>query len=442
MVTELLLIGSIVGFLILVNAFYVAAEFGVVSARRSRIQELAKQGNWLAGLLLPVVQDAAALDRYVATCQIGITLSSLVLGAYGQASLAVLLTPLAADWGQLQPVVAQSTAAAIVLIGLTTLQVVFGELLPKSLALRNSTAFALYTTLPMRWSQWLFHWFIAVLNGSGVLILRAIGMAAHGHRHVHSPEELELLIAESRDGGLLEPDEQRRLHQALRLGLRRARHLMVPRGSIEAIDLQWPPARVLEVVLDTPFSRLPVYDGSLDRVVGILHTRDLVMARVQRTMPATLRELVRPAVVVPEMMPANQVLRLLREKRTHLALVIDEFGTIEGLVTLEDVLSELLGEVGDEFHGAPDEPERLPDGRIRMPGGLPLEEAQRWLGLEWVSDAGTIGGHVMQVLGRMPLEGDRITVDGVRIEVERLGGHVPATLLVTPRGAPKDGSRG
>jgi CBS domain containing-hemolysin-like protein len=433
MATELLLIVSIVGFLILVNAFYVAAEFGVVSARRSRIHELAVQRNWLAGLLLPVVQDAAALDRYVATCQIGITLSSLVLGAYGQATLATMLTPLAEGWGGLQPLVAESTAAMIVLIALTALQVVFGELIPKSLALRNPTVFALYTALPMRWSQWLFHWFIAVLNGSGVLVLRSIGMAQHGHRHVHSPEELELLIAESRDGGLLEPDEQRRLHQALRLGLRRARHLMVPRASIEAIDVQWSAERVLEAVLDTPFSRLPVYDGSLDQVVGILHTRDLVMARVQRRRLDALRALIRPALIVPEMMPANDVLRLLRERRTHLALVIDEFGTVEGLLTLEDVLSELLGEVGDEFHAAGGEPERLPDGRIRMPGHLPLDEAQRWLGSGWVSDANTIAGHVMQMLGRLPAEGDRIRLDGIEIEVERLHGRVPATLLATPR---------
>ena len=442
MVTELVLIVSIVGFLILVNAFYVAAEFGVVSARRSRIQELAAQRNWLARLLLPVVQDAAALDRYVATCQIGITLSSLVLGAYGQASLAVVLTPLAAGWGGLQPLVAESTAAAIVLIGLTALQVVFGELIPKSLALRNATAFALYTALPMRWSQWVFHWFITVLNGSGVLILRAIGMAAHGHRHVHSPEELELLIAESRDGGLLEPDEQRRLHQALRLGLRRARHLMVPRASIEGVDIRWSPERILEAVLNTPFSRLPVYDGSFDRVLGILHARDLVMAQVQRRMPDALRELIRPALVVPEMLPANQVLRLLRERRTHLALVVDEFGTIEGLLTLEDVLSELLGDVGDEFHAAPGEPERLADGRLRMPGKLPLDEAQRWLETRWASDADTLAGHVMQVLGRMPVAGDRIIVDGIRIEVERLRGHVPDMLLVTPRPPTPEEPRG
>jgi CBS domain containing-hemolysin-like protein len=434
-----LIVFSIVTFLVLVNALYVAAEFGAVSARRSRIQELAAGGNRLAGLLLPVVRDAAALDRYVATCQIGITLSSLVLGAYGQATLAVALAPILSDLGHLQPLVAESTAAVVVLVVLTVFQVVFGELVPKSLALRNPTATALYTVLPMRWSIWVFRWFIAVLNGSGVFLLRRLGMTGDGHRHVHSPEELELLIAESRDGGLLEPDEQRRLHQALRLGLRTARQLMVPRTAIVAIDADWTGERVLELALNTPFSRLPVYEGAIDRIVGVLHTRDLVLSHVQHRSAGSLREVVRPAHIVPETMTANQVLRFLREQRTHLALVIDEFGGIAGLVTLEDVLSELLGDVGD---GPPVQPERLPDGRLRMPGQLALHEAQRWLGTAWESEADTIAGHLMQVLGRLPAEGEHTTIDGIRIEVERMRGRVPGTLLITPRPESTEASGG
>ena len=425
----MVIVFSIVTFLVLVNALYVAAEFGAVSVRRSRVEELAAGGNRLAGLLVPVVRDPAALDRYVATCQIGITLSSLVLGAYGQATLAVALAPLLSDLGRLQPLVAESTAAVVVLIALTVFQVVFGELVPKSLALRNPTGMALYTVLPMRWSIWVFRWFIAILNGSGVFLLRRLGMTGDGHRHVHSPEELELLIAESRDGGLLEPDEQRRLHQALRLGLRTARQLMVPRTAIVAIDVDWPGERVLEMALGTPFSRLPVYEGSIDRVIGVLHTRDLVLGHVRHLPPGGLREVVRPAHVVPETMTADQVLRFLREQRTHLALVIDEFGGLAGLVTLEDVLSELLGDIGDVSA----QPERLPDGRLRMSGQLPLDEAQRWLGTEWESEADTIGGHLMEVLGRLPVEGEHVTIDGIRIEVERLHGRVPGTLLITPR---------
>lgn len=436
--TTAIVVSAVVVLLILLNALYVAAEFAAVSARRSRIQELANDGNRLAQLFLPVIQNPASIDRYVATCQIGITLASLVLGAYGQATIAVALSPWLSILGGLQPVVAESTAAGIVLVALTALQVVIGELVPKSMALQNPTGVAIYTVLPMMWSTWAFRWFIGVLNGSGVLVLRLLGMADAGHGHVHSPEELELLIAESRDGGLLEPDEQRRLHRALRLGLHTARQLMVPRTSIAAIDASWSGEQVLAATLNTPFSRLPVYEGSVDRVIGILHTRDLVLDHVRHRQPDRFRALLRPAATVPETMAADQLLRFFKEQRTYQALVIDEYGGLAGLVTLEDVLTELLGDIGDEFHAASDQPETLPDGRVRLSGQMLLADAQAFLSATWESDADTLAGHVMEALGRMPVPGDHVTVDGVRIEVERLHGRVPGTLLVTPKPEPPD----
>jgi CBS domain containing-hemolysin-like protein len=430
--TDAIVVTSVVVFLILLNALYVAAEFSAVSARRSRVQELANEGNRLARLFLPVMQNPASIDRYVATCQIGITLASLVLGAYGQATIAPAITPWFANLGGLQPVVAESTSAAVVLVSLTALQVVVGELVPKSMALQNPTRIAIYTVLPMTWSTWAFRWFIRMLNGSGVLLLRLLGMGDTGHRHVHSPEELELLIAESRDGGLLEPDEQRRLHQALRLGLHTARQLMVPRTAIAAIDASWSGERVLSVTLTTPFSRLPVYEGSIDRVVGILHARDLVLDHVRHGQPDRFRSLIRPAATVPETMPADQLLRFFKEQRTYQAVVIDEYGGVAGLVTLEDVLTELLGEVGDEFRAAGQQFEKLPDGRYRIAGTTPVVDVTTMLGVQWDSSADTLSGHVMEALGRMPVPGDRLSVGGVLIEVERLHGRVPGTLLVTP----------
>ena len=423
---------SIVAFLIFVNAVYVAAEFGAVSARRSRIQELAGGGNWLAGLLLPVVRSASALDRYVATCQIGITISSLVLGAYGQAVLAVALAPLVEDWGRLQPLVAHSTAAIVVLIALTAAQVVLGELVPKSLALQHPTTTALWTVLPMRWSMAAFRWFIVVLNGSGVFLLHRIGMAVDRHRHIHSPEEIELLIAESRDGGLLEPDEQQRLHKALQLRLHVARQLMVPRTSMVALDAQWSGERVFETVLATPFSRLPVYEGTIDRVIGLLATRDFVSDYVRNHRPDRFRSLLRPIKTVPETLPADELLQFLRDHRIRQALVIDEFGGIAGLVTLADVLTDLLGDTGDDGGGIPRGAEHLADGRIRVPGQMPLTELQRWLGTAWDSNADTVAGHVMEVLGRLPVEGERLTIDGIEIEIQRLTGRVPGSVVVTP----------
>src|SRR5688572_29158549 len=317
----MLLAWTIIVLLILLTGLYVAAEFAAVSARRSRLRRLAEDGNGLAARILPVLEDPAALDRYIAASQIGITLSSLILGAYGQATIAPRVAPLLERAGGMEHATAESTAAAAVLIFLTILAVIIGELVPKSLALQNPTRTALATVIPMQWSLWLFNWSIAFLNGSGVLLLRLIGVPATGHRHVHSPQEIELLIAESRDGGLLEPEEQVRLHRALRLGLRTARQLMVPRDRLSVVDAATPADDVLRVVASSPFSRLAVFERTRENIVGVLHTKDVVMAVVGRSR-FTNTALLRPLIRVPGDMPADRLLADLRERRSHQAFVV------------------------------------------------------------------------------------------------------------------------
>jgi CBS domain containing-hemolysin-like protein len=343
--------GTVIVLLILLTALYVAAEFAAVGARRSRLRRLAEDGHPLACRVLPVVEDPRQLDRYIAVSQIGITLSSLILGAYGQAAVAPPLAPYLERLAGLDSESSRSTAALTVLLALTVLAMILGELVPKSVALQDPTKIALATVVPMQWSQRLFSWFIDVLNGSGMLLLRLVRVPSTGHRHVHSPEEIELLIAESRDGGLLEPQEQVRLHRALRLGLRTATQLMVPRTRLAAIDVDTPLEDVLGVVAASPYSRLPVYRGSLENVLGILHTKDAVTAFVHGG-PNSLIALLRPIVRVRDDMPADRLLTFLRERRSHQALVVDANGRVTGLITLEDVLAELLGGVADEFKTA------------------------------------------------------------------------------------------
>lgn len=410
----------IVSALILVNAVYVGAEFAAVSVRRSRVQQMADDGNPLAAWLLPMIETPAALDRYIAACQIGITLSSLVLGAYAQRTIAVSLAPLFGQLGGLQEVAAQSTSAVVVLLLLTVAQVIFAELVPKSLALQYPTQAALYTLVPMVPSLWLYRPFIKWLNGTGLLLLRLLGSPSQTHRHIHSPDEIELLIAESRDGGLLEPDEHLRLHRALRLNLRQAKQLMVPRRRISAIDMTTPLSEVIGIVAQSPFSRLPVYRDSIDNVVGMLHTKDLVRWRVSGAQDVTLASLLRPIASVHETVTADRVLRELRERHSHQALVVDEFGGTAGLLALEDVLSELLGEVGDEFKSGDPVAEALPDGRIRVPGAMAVDDAAVLLNSEWDTDATTVGGLVTAALGHLPVSGERATVGDYEFEVERV----------------------
>jgi putative hemolysin len=418
--------------LILLTGLYVAAEFAAVSARRSRLRRMAEDGNLLAARLLPVLEDPRELDRYIAASQVGITLSSLILGAYGQATLAPRLAPLLERFGTMQPATAESTAAAVVLIFLTTLAVIVGELVPKSLALQNPTATALFTVLPMQWSIRVFSWSIAFLNGSGVLLLKLMRVPTTGHRHVHSPQEIELLIAESRDGGLLEPQEQVRLHRALRLGLRTARQLMVPRARLVAVDEAMPFEEVLRVVAASPYSRMPVYRGSLDTIVGILHIKDVVTRFVQSG-ALTIASLLRPIIRVPESMPADRLLAFLRERRSHQALVEDAAGAVAGLITLEDVLGELLGGVADEFKAAQLRPIRLSDGRLRLPGLMRLEQAAPLIGGVWRGPAETVGAHILQALQRVPEPGEDVVVDGLHVEIEAVDGDAVTSVIVGGR---------
>jgi len=419
----------VIAALLLVNALYVAAEFAAVSVRRSRLHQLKEDGNPFAAWLLPIVESPAALDRYIAACQIGITISSLVLGAYAQATIAVWLVPYFTDLGGLTEVVAQSTSTIVVLLVLTVAQVVFAELVPKSLALQYPTQTSLYTLVPMVASQWVYRPFITWLNGSGLLILRLLGAPHQAHRHIHSPDEIELLIAESRDGGLLEPDEHRRLQRALRLNLRQARQLMIPRKRISALSIDTPLNEVVSIVAQSPYSRLPIYRGTIDNIVGILRTKDLVRWFVEGRPGATLAELMRTIPSVHESVTADRVLKDLRERRSHQALVVDEFGGTAGLLTLADVLTELLGHVGDEFRSGQLATETLADGRIRLAGEMGVDDAAMLLETRWETDASTAGGLVTEALGHFPSEHETVVVGDYEFEVERVKDRIPQSLL-------------
>lgn len=326
---------------ILANALYVVAEFGAVGARRSRVRRMAEDGNRLAQRLLPYVETPAALDRYVGASQIGITLSSLMLGAFAQATISPSLAPVVAGVFTLDARTALSVAALIVLSALTALQLIMGELVPKALALQYPTQAGLATVIPMEWSLAVFRPFLWILNGMSTTVLRLLGSTQTSHGHLHSPDEIELLIAESRDGGLLEPEEQQRLHRALRLSLRSAKELMIPldRVTMLPVDASWD--EIVRTVSASPFSRIPIYRGEHDQIVGTIRVKDLV-ERYVAAGPVTLERLIRPIVRIAPNLPADRVVTLLRERRAHQAIVESQ-GRALGLITIQDVLAALLG---------------------------------------------------------------------------------------------------
>lgn len=423
---------------IAVNALFVAAEFSAVSVRHSRIRSLADAGNGLAKLLLQRIADTDALDRYIACCQVGITFSSVLLGAAAQASLTVGFAPLLEDWFSINAAVAMSSAAVIVLVGLTVSQMVIGELMPKTLALQFPTQTALLTVVPMNWSMKLFSPFIDILNGSGNVVLGMMGMRSGGHRHIHSPEEIELLIVESRDGGLLEPEEHRRLQQALRLNQCPASQLMVARLHMVTIGADVPQNLVLRRVAESPYSRFPVTRGSKDNVIGVLYAKDVIAHYVEHGQLPSVQQLMRPMFSVPRSVTADRLLTLMREHHCQQALLVDEYGGVEGIVTMEDVLTEVFGEFADEFKKPDRGPETLDDGSIRAPGLTRLDELEPLLGVRLEGDVATIGGLVLNTLGRLPVKGDRLTIQGIEIQVEALSRHAVASVLLRQAHAPAD----
>ena len=415
-----------------VTALYVAAEFAAVSVRTSRIQQAAEEGSRLARRLLPYLHDGHALDRYIAASQVGITLAALVSGAYAQSQIAPALVPLFERFGAMQTAAAQSTSALVVLIGLTVFQMVLGELVPKSLALQAPARVALWTVLPMHMSLRLLAWFIDMLNGSGRAILRLLRVPESGHRHVHSAEEIAYLVTESGKGGLLKPNEQLRLRQALHLGDRPALELMVPRTAIVALDADTPMQEVIRVAIESPYTRFPVYEETIDQVIGVVHVRDVATVSARDGAGTTLRALLRPVLVAPATMSADRLLVRLKEERRTMAVLVDEYGGTAGLITVDNILDDLIGDIADEFRPHNPAPEPLSDGRVRLPGTMPVDDAAAWTRVRWEPRATTVGGLVAAWLGRVPQAGDRVTVEGVPVEVERVEHRAVRSVVVTP----------
>ena len=408
-VIGLLLILVMVGF----NALYVAAEFATVGSRRSRIQETAEKGSGPAAGLLEILRDPKRLDNYVAACQIGITLSSLVAGAYGQAQL----VPLLEGWfGS----ASRTIAVVVVLLFITTLQVVLGELLPKTVALRYPEALAIATLTPMRISQWLLRPLVALFNGSAFAIMRRLGLDIdHSHSHVHSPTELAGLYRDSADGGLIDSDERKMLTGALSVTNRVVRKIMTPRRRLVTIDSSTPIAEALAEFSASPYSRFPVTERG-EEIVGLVTLRDLFLANEKGTV-ATVAEVAERPMVVSEVFEVPPLMNAFAEQGIHVAMVVNEFGSISGMVTREDAIEEVFGEFYDEFDDEPD-PITLSGSEVSVRGDVLLTILNERFELDLPVDrADTVSGYVWQHLGRLPAVGDTVPLIArkKRTEVDR-----------------------
>jgi putative hemolysin len=424
----------ILSLLIFINALYVAAEFASVSSRRTRVSQMAGGGNRFARLLLPIVSDSDILDRFVAACQLGITASSLALGAYGQGVLASrLASPMTSLLEALDPwigglgftsgnaatALAASIAATVVLLFLTLLQIIFGELFPKSVALQYPERLAMLTVVPVRWSVFLFRPFIWLFNGSGNLVLRLLGVKIHrGRGRAHSPAEIEILVSESHEGGLLQDEERQMLRNAFRLRDLTARQVMVHRTRIVAAPAGSSVVELLEMALEAGHTRIPLYQANIDAIIGFVHIKDLFRLFVADNQ--NLAEILREVVRIPETLPIVDVWDTLRNNSQYMAIVFDEFGGTAGLITFEDLIEEIFGELQDEFDDETALISRDADGRIHLRGDLLVADVNEYLRLTLPDSADTLGGLVLSLLGRPPDVGDEIVVGETVIRVEEM----------------------
>ncbi len=442
-----MIVALIVALLIFINALYVAAEFSTVSARRTRIGQLAAEGNRFALMLQPIQADPHKLDNYIAACQLGITVSSLTLGFYGQAQLADLFRPLLVELGGLQDAAAESIAATAVLLFLTTLQVLLGELVPKSIGVRYPEELALLTVVPMRWSVLLLSPFIWLFNGTGRLILRLLKVPeVEEHAHVHLPEEIELLVAESAEGGVLDAEEKVMLRNIFRLGGMVARQVMIPRPRMIAAPADIPPRDLLELIADSTFTRIPIYQDSIDHIVGFVHLKDVFRVCLSAACDEIpLQDYMREVPFVPETMPVDELWDLLKAGRHYMAIVFDEYGGTAGLVTQEDLIEEIFGELQDEFDQESPLIAHDETGDVLLRGDVLVADANEYLLLNLPTDqADTIGGLVTSVLGRPAQVGVKVQVGAHLLRVRRVDDlAVTQVSLTLPAGtvAMLDGER-
>jgi putative hemolysin len=398
--------------LVLGNAFFVAAEYALVTARRSRLMELAQRGSRRASIALRIMDSPV---RFIGTVQLGITAFSIGLGVVGE--------PIVEHW--LDEPLSTGVAFGIAYAVVTYLHVTLGELVPKAVALTKNESTALWVALPVEAVFLVSYPLVWFLQESANAFTRLFGIQpAPAGVVAHTEEDIRVIVAAAEDTGLIEEREEEMVYKVFDFADKEVHEVMVPRPEVVAISVDLPPQECLAAIIDSPYTRYPVYRGSLDDVVGILHVRDLFSALWDRGIEnVEIQSLVRDALVVPETKDLAAMLAEFRRANQHMALVLDEYGSFQGIVTLEDLLEEIVGEIEDEYDLPDESIERLEDGRVRIHGTFPIDDFNEQFKQELPhEDYHTVAGFVFGQLGRAAEKGDEVVHDGLRFEVLEVDG--------------------
>ena len=440
-----------VAVLMALNAFFVAAEFALVRVRSTRLKQLAETGHNRAKDALGM---QARLDSYLSACQLGVTAASLGLGWVGEPVASALLEPVlgpAFEAVGLPVEFIRGLALVLGFVAITALHIVVGEQAPKVLAIQRAETVALASALPLRAFYVMAYPLIWALNSASNALCRLLGVdpAAAGHSDVHSGEELKLLLTESREGGAIGRAEGDVVTRALDFSHRMVREVMVPRGEVVFLNLQRPLSHNMQVAREAGFTRFPLCDGDLDRVRGVVNLREMLEKVIGagnsdgNDAETDLKPLSRKAKYMPEQMSLSNALKEFQRTRTHMAMVVDEYGGTVGLLTLEDVLEALVGPIQDEFDEEQPLIQGMGKGVVRVDGSTPLMEVNQALGINIVDPHnGTLGGHITMLLGRLAQVGDRVRVGTYEVAVEQLEGLAVGTVSFIPRQDAGSGASG
>ena len=398
--------------LVVGNAVFVAAEYALVTARRTRLEPEAEAGSRRARAALDLMDHPV---KFISTVQIGITVFGIALGAVGQPLLS----------GYFDPLVSHGIAYALAFLILTYLSVALGELVPKALALQKAEPIAKLLAIPLELLQVVtrpFNWALQVFAHA---VTRLFGVQpAPAGELAHTEEEIRHIVAGAEDAGVIATDEEEMLYKVFDFADKEVHEVMVPRPQVVAISISLPTEEALTALLESPYTRYPVYRDSLDEIAGILHVRDLFHALHDRGIAQVeIEQLLRPVYIVPETKDLAALLAEFRKQNQHMAVVVDEYGAMQGIVTLEDLLEEIVGEIEDEFDLPDESVERIDDTHVRIDGTFPIDDFNEQFGTEMeVEDYHTMAGMVFGQIGRAPEVGDEVTTDGLVLRVVEVEG--------------------
>lgn len=433
--TELIVPFIVIIILVLINGYFVAAEFAIIGVRPTQMEALAEEGDRTARNILNIIESRNGQDRYIATAQLGITIASLGLGMYAEPQIAHFIEPYIAQWFTVSETVL-ALIGYIIGIGIVTyLHVVIGEMVPKALALSDAANVVRWLNSSMTIVQWVMTYPVKILNGIGNLLLRLFRVPpAEGHNRVLSPEEIELIVSESAEEGLLNEEEEEIIRNIFDFSDRTVEQVMTPRTKVQALPHSIARDDLLKVVSESSHSRFPVFENDHDHIIGILHVKDLMRQTLRSKGGFDLRLILRTAPAVPEDLSVPTLLAAFKRQRLHMAVVLDEFGGMAGIVTLEDLVEEIVGEVRDEFDQEKEPFVEISPGIVEVEGEYLVDDLKEKIYLgedETLPDVETVGGLIITKLGRPPKVGDvAVYNDNVHLKVLAIDRRAVARVTI------------